>query len=114
MRRVYEAWKDLEVNPVVETTEMENSGLLALPTNSVVETTELQKPITKPLTIRGLRLTHDEDFPLTAFLNLSFTHHVAIFRYAKDYDERKYYIQTGLSATNEGRRFGEHYQNKCL
>lgn len=93
MRRFYEAWKDLEVNPVVETTEMENSDLRALSTNSVVETTELQKPITKPLTIRGLRLTHDEDFPLTAFLNLSFTHHVAIFRYAKDYDERKYYIQ---------------------
>ena len=93
MRRFYEAWKDLEVNPVVETTEMENSDLRVLSTNSVVETTELQKPVTKPLTIRGLRLTHDEDFPLTAFLNLSFTHHVAIFRYAKDYDERKYYIQ---------------------
>ena len=93
MRRFYEAWKDLEVNPVVETTEMENSGLRDLSTNSVVETTELQKPVTKPLTIRGLRLTHDENFPLTAFLNLSFTHHVAIFRYAKDYDERKYYIQ---------------------
>ena len=66
MRRFYEAWKDLEVNPVVETTEMENSDLRALSTNSVVETTELQKPVTKPLTIRGLRLTHDEDFPRTS------------------------------------------------
>ena len=74
MRRFYETWKDIE-------------------TDSVVETTDLQKADSEAESIRQLRLTSDESFPITAFLNISFTHHVAIFRYAKEYDERKYYIQ---------------------
>ena len=44
----------------------------------------------------GFNLTvdvSDDSFPITAFLNISFSHHVAIFRYAETYDERKYYIQ---------------------
>ena len=74
MRRFYETWKDIE-------------------TISVVETTDLQKADSEADSIRQLRLTSDDSFPITAFLNISFTHHVAIFRYAKEYDERKYYIQ---------------------
>lgn len=74
MRRFYEAWKDIEVN-------------------SVVQTTELQQPDTELDAIKQLHLTNDEDFPITAFLNISFTHHIAIIRYAKTYDERKYYVQ---------------------
>ena len=93
MRRFYEAWKDIETNSVVGTTEItdfNNSGQSA---NSVVETTDLQKADSEADSIRQLRLTSDDSFPITAFLNISFTHHVAIFRYAKEYDERKYYIQ---------------------
>lgn len=93
MRRFYEAWKDIEVNSVAETTERSNTDQTALPTNSVVQTTELQSSEPKEDTIRSLRLTNDTDFPVTAFLNISFTHHVAIIRYAKSYEERKYYIQ---------------------
>lgn len=74
MRRFYEAWKDLEIN-------------------SVVKTTELQPSDYKEDEVHRLRLTNDDEFPLTAFLNISFTHHVAIFRYAKTYEERKYYVQ---------------------
>ena len=74
MRRFYETWKDIE-------------------TDSVVGTTDLQKTDSEADSIRQLRLTNDDSFPITAFLNISFTHHVAIFRYAKEYDERKYYIQ---------------------
>ena len=85
MRRFYEAWKDIEVNSVVQTTE--------IPQNSVVQTTELQTTNSQQETIRQLRLTNDDNFPITAFLNISFTHHVVVFRYAKDYEERKYYIQ---------------------
>ncbi|MBO4771097.1 MAG: DUF1016 family protein [Bacteroidales bacterium] len=85
MRRFYEAWKDIEVNSVVQTTE--------IPQNSVVQTTELQTTNSQQETIRQLRLTSDDNFPITAFLNISFTHHVVVFRYAKDYEERKYYIQ---------------------
>ena len=93
MRRFYEAWKDIETNPVVGTTEIPQVTTQQLPTNSVVETTELQKTDSKPDSVRQLQLTSDDSFPITAFLNISFTHHVAIFRYAETYDERKYYIQ---------------------
>lgn len=87
MRRFYEAWETIEVNSVDRTTETERS----LPDNSVDTTTELQSAHSED--IQQLQLTNDDAFPVTAFLNISFSHHVAIFRYAKEYDERKYYIQ---------------------
>ena len=40
--------------------------------NSVVETTDLQKPDSEGDSIRQLRLTNDDSFPITAFLNISF------------------------------------------
>ena len=75
MRRFYEAWKDNE-------------------TNSVVASTELQKTGSESDSVRQLQLTSDDSFPITAFLNISFSHHVAIFRYAETYDERKYRFRT--------------------
>ena len=93
MRRFYETWKSIEVNSVVRTAETCGKVCSAIPSNSVVSTTELQPSANQSETIYGLRLTNDGEFPVTAFLNISFTHHVAIFRYAKDYEERKYYIQ---------------------
>lgn len=93
MRRFYETWKDIEPNSVVGTTEIADDALKSLPINSVVETTELHSAENKAGMIHGLRLMKDEQFPIVAFLNISFTHHVAIMRYAKEYDERKYYIQ---------------------
>ena len=92
MRRFYEAWKDIEVNSVVQPTENTNFNTQESSANSVVKTTELQTVDSEAETIRQLQLTNDTDFPITAFLNISFTHHVTIFRYAKDYDERKFYI----------------------
>ncbi|MBR4792320.1 MAG: DUF1016 family protein [Bacteroidaceae bacterium] len=93
MRRFYEAWKDIETNSVVRTTEITNFNNSCQSVNSVVKTTELQKTDSNAESIRQLQLTSDNSFPITAFLNISFTHHVAVFRYAKKYDERKYYIQ---------------------
>ena len=93
MRRFYEAWKELEVNSVVESTEMSEVSSLSLPKKSVVPSTDLQSTESEAEQIRQLRLTNDETFPVTAFLNISFSHHVAIFRYAEQYEERKYYIQ---------------------
>ena len=93
MRRFYEAWKDIETNSVVGTTEITDFNNSDLSANSVVETTDLQKTDSEADSIHQLHLTSDDSFPITAFLNISFTHHVAIFRYAKEYDERKYYIQ---------------------
>jgi len=93
MRRFYEAWKDIEAKSVDKTTEMAKTAVPQIVTNSVDASTELQIRDVDSDSVRQLQLTTDETFPITAFLNISFSHHVAIFRYAKTYDERKYYIQ---------------------
>ena len=93
MRRVYEAWTDIETNSVVGTTEISQSTVPQMPANSVDASTEFQKTGSEPSSVRQLQLTTDDTFPITAFLNISFSHHVAVFRYAETYDERKYYIQ---------------------
>ena len=93
MRRFYEAWKDIENKSVVASTEIPQANVSQLPANSVDASTELQKTGSESDSVRQLQLTTDESFPITAFLNISFSHHVAIIRYAESYDERKYYIQ---------------------
>ena len=35
----------------------------------------------------------EPDFPVVAFLSISFTHHTAILSQVKSYEERKFYIQ---------------------
>jgi len=93
MRRFYEAWKDIETNSVVASAEIPQTTVSQISANSVDASTELQKAGSESDYVRQLQLTSDESFPITAFLNISFSHHVAIFRYAETYDERKYYIQ---------------------
>lgn len=44
-------------------------------------------------TIRQLRLTNFDNFPLVEFLSISFSHHIAIINNAKDLDERIFYIR---------------------
>lgn len=44
-------------------------------------------------TIRQVGLTNLPDFPVVAFLSISFTHHTAILSQVKSYEERKFYIQ---------------------
>ena len=60
MRRFYEAWKDIETNSVVGTTEISGATTHRLASNSVVETTELQITESKSNTIRQLQLTNDD------------------------------------------------------
>ena len=80
-------WKDIETNSVVGTTEITNFNNSEQTANSVVETTDLQKADSEADSIRQLQLTSDDSFPITAFLNISFTHHVAIFRYIQEHAE---------------------------
>lgn len=70
MRRFYEAWKDIETNSVVGTTEITDFNNSPSSANSVVETTDLQKADSEADPIRQLRLTSDDSFPITAFLNI--------------------------------------------
>ena len=57
MRRFYEAWKDIETNSVVGTTEITDFNNSPSSANSVVETTDLQKADSEADSIRQLRLT---------------------------------------------------------
>ena len=96
MRIFYEEWRMLEngnssaqtdeftkinTTPSVRTSEMRPKALI-LP-NDWQNTDE----------IRQLQLTNLPDFPIGAFLSISFTHHTAILANAKTYEERRFYIQ---------------------
>lgn len=43
--------------------------------------------------IHQLQLINFPDFPVVAFLSISFTHHITILAQVKTYEERKFYIQ---------------------
>ena len=78
MRLFYEEWQLLSDNSFVPTNELANEQQ-----NSFVPTNEL--PI--------VQFKIDADFPISAFLNIGFTHHYAIISKVKDIEERKFYIQ---------------------
>lgn len=83
MRTFYEEWKEIEpksVIPITENTKINNID------KSVIPITDLDM-------IYPLKLTGYEEFPIIAFLNISFSHHSMILRYTETLDERKYYIQ---------------------
>ena len=86
MRAFYEAWSILETNSAVTTAKIESK--------SAVATAEMgQHTETDYNTIRQLRLTNYDNFPLTEFLSISFTHHIAILTSAKELEERLFYIR---------------------
>ena len=96
MRTFYEEWRMLEnynsAGGTAEFTEIntESSGRTdEMPTNSAVQTAKLQAEDE----IRQLQLANLPDFPVAAFLSISFTHHTAILSQVKSYEERKFYIQ---------------------
>lgn len=73
MRTFFEEWKELERNSSVRTDET---------TRDKVEKK-----------IRQLELTNYTNFPIEAFLGLSFTHHINILQTVKTLDERLFYIR---------------------
>ena len=86
MRTFYEEWRMLEnynsAGGTAEFTEIntESSGRTdEIPTNSAVQTAELKADDE----IRQLQLTNLPDFPVVAFLSISFTHHTAILSQVK-------------------------------
>jgi len=81
MRTFYEAWNIIESNSSVATDDLANSQQ---PTD--VESEECID--NEGIVIRQLQLTNLSEFPLAEFLQISFTHHVAILTHAKDINER--------------------------
>ena len=86
MRAFYEAWNGLETNSSVTTDELNQISPVGELEDAQVSTAEQD-------TIRQLQLTNLENFPIVPFLSISFTHHITILTYAKDWDERLFYIQ---------------------
>ena len=86
MRTFYEAWNIIESNSSVATDDLANSQQ---PTD--VEPEECVD--NEGIVIRQLQLTNLPEFPLAEFLQISFTHHVAILTHAKDINERLFYIR---------------------
>lgn len=78
MRLFYEEWQLLSDKSFVPTNDLANEQQ-----NSFVPTNEL--PI--------VQFKIEADFPISAFLNIGFTHHYAIISKVKDIEERKFYIQ---------------------
>ena len=78
MRTFYEEWKMLSDNSFVETNKLKTDKR-----NSFVETNELP----------SVYFNVETDFPISAFMNISFTHHYAIVSKVKDAEQRKFYIQ---------------------
>lgn len=104
MRTFYEEWRCLEShNSAVQTAEFEKDtkkiyGETNKNPDSAVRTAEFQSESV----IRQLQLTNLPDFPIVAFLGISFTHHITILKTVKSYEERKFYIQ-----------FAADYKVKC-
>ena len=78
MRTFYEEWQMLSDNSFVETNK-----LVDIESNSFVGTNELPT----------VQFKIDANFPITAFMNIGFTHHYAIISKVKDVEHRKFYIQ---------------------
>lgn len=78
MRTFYEEWQMLSDNSFVETNK-----LVDIESNSFVGTNELPT----------VQFKIDANFPITAFMNIGFTHHYAIISKVKNAEQRKFYIQ---------------------
>ena len=98
MRTFYEEWKSLELPNLavqtVQTAKLENDNQKTFgETNNNSELAVQTAKIQGVDEIHQLQLTVSSDFPITAFLSISFTHHTAILANAKSYEQRKFYIQ---------------------
>ena len=96
MRTFYEEWRLLETaNTSVQTDEfartIDNSSVGTDEMDSNLSVLTNESPTDNE--IRSLQRINLPDFPVVAFLSVSFTHHIAILTNVKDWDERKFYIQ---------------------
>ena len=96
MRAFYEEWKMLETdNSSVQTDKhIENDDNSSVRTDKLIKRKAvLTDNTTQSNEIRSLQRMNLPDFPVAAFLSISFTHHIAILANVKSYEERKFYIQ---------------------
>ena len=105
MRAFFEEWKMLEMgNSSVQTDEFtENNDNSSVRTDELMrESAVLTAKSSSVDEIHSLQRINLPDFPVVAFLSISFTHHTAILTNVKSYEELKFYIQ-----------FAADYKVKC-
>ena len=95
MRIFYEQWKGIEQPISADVTAKLNS-------NSADATAEIAN-YTDNLFVTTSKLPEvhfaiEADFPISAFMNIGFSHHIAILSHTKTYEERKFYIQFAADA----------------
>ena len=83
MRQFYEAWQ-----PYLKTNDD-----FFLENKSIAAATDLEQTDDVALTILEKRLQAAAAFPMDAFLEISFTHHMEILHKTKELDERLFYIR---------------------
>lgn len=86
MRMFYEAWNIIESNSSVTTDELTEGQQSS-------DGDQEESRNKEAIVIRQLQLTNFPEFPLAEFLQISFTHHMAILTHAKDVNERLFYIR---------------------
>ncbi|MBQ7635633.1 MAG: DUF1016 family protein [Bacteroidaceae bacterium] len=104
MRTFYEEWRSLEGPDIaVQTAKLEKGKQdtfveASNNPNMAVQTAEMQGMNG----FRQMQLIVTPNFPISAFLSISFTHHTSILAHAKSYEARTFYIQ-----------FAADYKVKC-
>lgn len=92
MRIFYEEWRMLENdNSSVRTDEFGRNNII-----SSVQTDEMGKTSMSDENedeFCSLQRINLPDFPVVAFLSISFSHHTAVLAHVKTFEERKFYIQ---------------------
>jgi len=95
MRIFYEQWKGIEQPISADVTAKLNSNL-ADATAEIANYTDSLFVTTSKLP--EVHFAIEADFPISAFMNIGFSHHIAILSHAKTYEERKFYIQFAADA----------------
>lgn len=83
MRQFYEAWQPY----------LSSNTKLSLDNKSIAAATDLDQAIAADMEISINRLPVATEFPMDAFMEISFTHHMEILHKTKALDERLYYIR---------------------
>lgn len=92
MRTFYEEWQTLESHDsAVTTAEIASDKSLFVPTNKLTESNQNSFVPTNKLAPVEFKI--NANFPIAAFMSISFSHHYAIVSKVKDLEQRKFYIQ---------------------
>lgn len=92
MRKFYENWKMLDVQPSAENDKTTVATVELQNQKTTVATVELQSIANQIDIHNAITIPDIKEFPVEDFFRLPFTHHITIIEKVKDCDARYYYI----------------------